>query len=215
MRPVFQPPSKPPIKTPEISVLVGSGGPSHMVDITVIVLNLWLQPLTEKEVTSTEEGVLWWKPRTKTSPVVFLCVHSTGYCLSSLVMCSFPLSSCCGDAENGFVLDPGSHFCTVSQQVEWRRVRHSSGHLLSPTQQKRLRHEGDRAVGGFESCCRRMNLLTYVGTFCLFLSVCLWLLSRGIKHIVTGLSRGVWKIRRMRDLFVRSWWTLRVGLNVV
>lgn len=64
------------------------------------------------------------------------------------------------------------------------------------TQQKRLKHEGDGTVGGFESRCRRMNLLTYVGTSCLFLSVCLWLFSRSIKRVVIGPSHVSCKIRR-------------------
>lgn len=60
------------------------------------------------------------------------CVWLMYYCLSSLFMCSLSLSSLCGGAENSFVLDPRSRCCTVSQKVERRRVRNSSGHLLSP-----------------------------------------------------------------------------------
>lgn len=96
-----------------------------------------------------------------------------------------------------------------------KKLVRTSAVSLPSTRQKRLRHGGDGAVGGCESRYRRMNLLTHVGTSCLFLSVCLWLFSRGIKHIVIGLSRAVWKIRRMKHLFGTSWCTLRAGLNMV
>lgn len=117
-------------------------------------------------------------------------------------------------------------FCVRSQELllhsvpkGWaetgKKLVRTSAVSLPSTQQKRLRHGGDGAVGGFESRYRRTNLLTHVGTSCLFLSVCLWLLSPGIKHIVIGLSRAVWKIRRMKHLFGTSWCTLRAGLNMV
>lgn len=126
-------------------------------------------------------------------------------------------SSRCGDAENSFVLDPRSRCCSVPKgwAETGKKLVRTSAVSLPSTQQKRLRHGGDGAVGGCESRYRRMNLLTRVGTSCLFLSVCLWLLSRGIKHIVISLSHAVWKIRRMKHLFGTSWCTLRAGLNVV
>lgn len=192
------------------------GGPGHMVGITVMALNLWLQPLTrEMEPTHMEEGVLWRKPRDKASAVAFgVRAALVDYCLSSLFTCTLPLSS----RREQFCVrsqEPSMHSVPKGWAETGKKLVRTSAVSLPSTRQKPLRHGGDGAVGGFESRSRRMNVLTHVGTSCLFPSVCLWLLSRGIKHIVIGPSRAVWKIRRMKHLFGTSWCTLRAGLNMV
>lgn len=217
MSAVSQPSSKPSIKTPASSESApGSVGPGHMVGITVIALNLWLQPLTrEMKPTHMEEGVLWRKPRSKTSAAVFGVRAALMYCcLSSLFMCTLSPSS---RREPFRVRSQESllHSVPKGWAETGKKLVRTSAVSLPSTQQKRLRHGGDGAVGGFESRYRRMNLLTHVGTSCLFLSVCLWLLSPGIKHIVIGPSRAVWEIRRMKHLFGTSWCTLRAALNMV
>lgn len=219
MSSVSQPSSKPSIKTPASSesALGSSGGPGHMVGITVIALNLWLQPLTrEMKPTHTEEGVLWRKQRTKTSAAVFGVRAALMYELALHVQ-PFPVLTLRRHREQFCVRSQESlpHSVPKGWAETGKKLVRTSAVSLPSTQQKRLRHGGDGAVGGFGSSYKRMNLLTHVGTSCLFLSVCLWLLSRGIKHIVIGLSRAVWKIRRMKHLFGTSWCPLRAGLNMV
>lgn len=107
----------------------------------------------KKEVTSTEEGVLWRKPRSTTSPVVFLCAHSTDALLSELVRhvhFSFVLTlrrcreQFCARSQESFL-----HSVPTGWEETGKTLVRTSAVSLPTTQQKRLRHEGDRAVGGF------------------------------------------------------------------
>lgn len=118
-------------------------------------------------------------------PCSVSCAALIEYCLSSLFMqVSFVLT----------LQTCGKQFCVRSQESflhnvpkgcaeTGKKLIRTSAVSSQNTQQKCLKHEGDRTVGGFESRCRRMNLLTYVGTSCLFLSVCLWLLSRALNAL--------------------------------
>lgn len=134
MRPVFQSSSKLSINTPmSFALMLGSWGPSHMVDITVTALNLWLQPLTGKRKLPARREVSFdGSHRTKHPLLCFMCTQHWFSIVWALSSCRFSLSSRCRHAENSFLLDPRSHFCRASQKVERRWVRNSSGHLLSP-----------------------------------------------------------------------------------
>lgn len=177
----------------------------------------------KNKIILTEGGVLTSNPQNKTSPVLFHAHRALiYYCLGSLhagvlvVLLQTCRKQFCLRSQESFLHSVPKGWAETGKKL----VRTSAVSSLN-TQQKRLKHEGDGTVGGFESHGRRMNLLTYVGTSCLFLSLCLWLLSCSIKRLVIGRFHVSWKIRRREKnklffhLVVPSQCTLGSGFNTV